>query len=123
MKNSLHYNGKSMQNDFCGKGYFIMDGIKIPPLEEFMAQMQLHYQVRDGLHELVSDFETHQQEISAKLNTDQIGHYEQWWQNLRTCILQQATLHDQLGQSLKDAGYRYHDTDHQVAQNITNSAP
>jgi hypothetical protein len=89
--------------------------IKVPASDHFSQQAQLHYQVRDGINDLIDDFSRHHDTILSQLDSSQVEHYRTWWQNLKTYLSNQATLHDQLGQHLITAGEHYHTLD----QNIT----
>jgi hypothetical protein len=95
-----------------------MTDIKVPEIDYFTQQSQMHYQVRDGLNELISDFTRHHETILSQLDSSQVEHYSTWWQDLKTSLSNQATLHDQLGKHLITAGQNYQTFDQDLAKSM-----
>jgi uncharacterized protein YukE len=95
-----------------------MESIKVPEANQFNQQAQLHYQVRDGLNQLISDFTHHHDTILSQLDSSQVEHYSTWWQNLKTYLSNQAYLHDQLGKNLITAGENYQTVDQNIAKSM-----
>jgi hypothetical protein len=93
-----------------------MTDLKIPEIDSFTQQAKVHYQVRDGLNELISDFDRHHQIILSQLDSSQVEHYLTWWQNFKAYLANQAVLHDQLGQHLTTAGQNYYKLDQDITK-------
>lgn len=102
-----------------------MEDFIVPEADQFSTQANIHHQVRDSLKEIVSSFDVHHNTIFTLLNSSQTEHYGSWWQTLKTYLLNQADLHDQLGKNLLTAGGNYHTTDQNVAKSFqgTDTSP
>jgi hypothetical protein len=94
------------------------DKVVVPGQSAFDEQAKLHYKIRDHMKEMASSFDHQHEAILDKLDKDYVEHYSQWWQNLRTRLLQHADMHDQLGQHLTTAGQVWHEADKDVAQGM-----
>jgi len=95
-----------------------MEDLVVPQSDQFSLQTRLHYQIRDSLNEIVRNFEIHQDTILNQLDPSQSGPYHEWWQKLKSNLLHQANLHDQLGKYLTIAGEDYQTTDKNVATSM-----
>jgi hypothetical protein len=93
------------------------DLIIVPAKDQFDLQAELHRQIRDSLDEVVNTFDIHYNEILSQLDgsqAKQIGSYQEWWQKLRECLLQHATLHEQFAQNLEIARQNYSESEQQM---------
>jgi hypothetical protein len=102
------------------------DLIVVPSKDQFDLQTRLHRQVRNSLYEVVGMFDIHHDTILSQLDsaqTSQIENYRQWWQTLRSFLLQQATLHDEFAQHLEMARQSYHIHEQQVVSSLQTDPP
>lgn len=95
-----------------------MASLTVPEVDHFNQHAQLHYQVRDGINEFITDFDSHHETILSQLDSSQVEYYRTWWQNLKTYLSNQATLHDQLGKHLIAAGANYYTLDQNIATSM-----
>ena len=96
----------------------------VPSKDQFDRQAGVHRQIRDSLHEVVSTFDVHYDTILSQLDSSQasqIKSYQQWWQKLKTSLLQQATLHDQFAQHLEIAQHNYQENEQQIVTSLQTS--
>jgi hypothetical protein len=92
-----------------------MEDLIVPQDDNFSRQAKVHHQIRDSLNEIVSSFDVHHDTILNQLDSSQIGHYSDWWQIVKTYLLNQADLHDQLGKHLITAQGNYQTADLDIA--------
>jgi hypothetical protein len=81
----------------------------------------MHRQIRDHLHKVVRTFDAHHTTILSKLASSQarqVESYQEWWQKFKTCLLQQATLHDQFAQHLEIAQQSYQENEQQIVSSM-----
>ncbi len=96
----------------------------VPSKDQFDRQAGVHRQIRDSLHEVVSTFDVHYDTILSQLDrsqTNQVESYQEWWQKLKTCLLQRATLHDQFAQHLEVAQQNYQENEQQIVSSMQTS--
>ena len=93
----------------------------VPSKDQFDIQAKLHREICDRLHEVVSTFDVHHTTILSQLDSSQPGQvesYQQWWQKLKTALLQHATLHDQFAQHLEVAQQNYQENEQQIVNSL-----
>ena len=96
----------------------------VPSKDQFEIQAKLHREICDRLHEVVSTFDVHHSTILSQLDTSQPGQvesYQHWWQKLKMCLLQHATLHEQFAQHLETAQQNYQENEQQIASSLQTS--
>ncbi|GCE12530.1 hypothetical protein [Tengunoibacter tsumagoiensis] len=94
------------------------DKLVAPETDHFSDQAKIHHQIRDKLREAVSSFDTHHDTITGQLESSQTEHYSDWWRLLKNYMLDQADLHEQLGNNLITAGNNYYTSDQNVANKM-----
>lgn len=95
------------------------NGITIQSFDEFDRQAKSHHDIRDHLYAMASQFEAqHQGNIASKLDGKHVSAYNSWWENMKTALLNQAKLHDQLGNHLIQAKNAYISTNKKVSQSF-----
>ena len=95
-----------------------MDDLTVPQIDQFSLQANLHHQICDSLTQIANSFDVHYAIISSQLDTSQVAHYEQWWQQLKRTLLQHADLHNQLGNTLLRAGGDYQSLEEDIIKSM-----
>jgi len=89
----------------------------ITSLSQFDRQAKCHHDIRDHLYTMVGQFELqHQENIASKLDSQYVGSYNSWWNNMKNTLIKQAQLHDYLGNQLIAAKTAYGSTDGEIDQ-------